>query len=301
MKPAACSAVVVAVVGLVLGLGGCSPDTGTYVQALDAYCTATVNTQAGTRVLDVETDYLPHVVTCENGSADQAALEAQAIAARSYLYYRLDRTGDIGDGQSDQVYTCARAPGAQHVAAAADTAGIVLRYPPATAATQVAAFYVAGALPDPTTCHGGASDPTNTERYVTYNAGRSGADVIQTTLGFVSPTNYANRGCMSQNGSDCLSEQGRTFDEILRFYYGEDIVIEQATGPCVPELMGPDAGVGDEDAGDPADGDLGGGCCGASGRAPSGSALALGLAVALALLRSRAPDRRRARARARAR
>lgn len=260
-------------------LGACSPDVGTRVQALDAYCTATVNTQAGTRQLDVETDYLPHVVTCENGNADQAALEAQAVAARSYLYYRLDRTGDIGDGQSDQVYTCARQPGPQHIAAAADTAGLVLRYPPDTAATQVAAFYVAGALPDATTCHGGPNDPTNTERYVTYNEGRSGADVIQTTLGFVSPTNYANRGCMSQNGSDCLSEQGRSFDEILRFYYGEDIVIERAVGPCVPE-MGPDAGVGgDGDAGGGGgDGEVDGGCAGGGGQGWAGTAL-VGIAL----------------------
>jgi hypothetical protein len=260
----------------------CEPDLDSRTQALDAYCTATVNTRsAGTQMLDVETDYIPHVVTCENGNADQAALEAQAIAARSYLYYRLDRTGDIGDGQGDQVYTCARAPGPEHIAAAADTAGLVLRYPPATAATQVAAFYVAGALPDPTTCHGGANDPTNTERYVTYNEGRSGTDVIQTTLGFVSPTNYANRGCMSQNGSDCLSQQGRAFDEILQFYYGADIVIERAVGPCVPEVTMPDAGTGGDDAGDDPNGDLGGGCCSTGARDSGAGSLALGLGVVL--------------------
>jgi hypothetical protein len=265
----------------------CAPDLDSRTQALDAYCTATVNTRnSGTQMLDVETDYIPHVVTCENGNADQAALEAQAIAARSYLYYRLDRTGDIGDGQSDQVYTCARAPGPEHIAAAADTAGLVLRYPPATAATQVAAFYVAGALPDPTTCHGGANDPTNTERYVTYNEGRSGADVIQTTLGFVSPTNYANRGCMSQNGSDCLSEQGRAFDEILQFYYGADIVIERAVGPCVPELTMPDAGT-DTDAGDDPDGDLGGGCCSPSRGTGGASAFYVSLLVVCMIRRKR--------------
>lgn len=268
------SRVAAAAVPLLLVAACDSPELDSRSLALDAYCTAMVNTPSGTRMIDVETDYIPHVVTCENGNADQAALEAQAVAARSYLYYRLDRTGDIGDGQNDQVYTCARQPGPQHVAAAADTAGLVLRYPPATAATQVAAFYVAGALPDPTTCHGGPSDPTNTERYVTYNEGRSGTDVIQTTLGFVSPTNYANRGCMSQNGSDCLSEQGRAFDDILRFYYGEDIVIERAVGPCVPEMMMPDAG--EADAGDDPD-DLGGGCCSTGGG--RGAPASLGLAA----------------------
>ena len=269
--------------------GACSePELGERVQAIDAYCTATVNTPAGTRQVDVETDYLPHVVQCENGNADQAALEAQAVAARSYLYYRLDRTGDIGDGQGDQVYTCSRPPLQPHIDAAATTAGLVLRYPPATAATQVAAFYVAGALPDATTCHGGATDPTNTERYVTYNAGKSGTDVTQTTLGFVSPTNYANRGCMSQNGSDCLSEQGKSFDEILRFYYGEDIVIERAVGPCVPEMTMPDAGE-DADGGNGEDADLGGGCCSGAG----GGASSLSLTLTLTLLLSRKRNRAR--------
>jgi len=240
------------------------------VQALDAYCTALVNTSSGPRMIDVETDYLPRVVNCENGAADQAALEVQAVAARSYLYYRLDRTGDINDGTNDQVYGCARSPGPQHLAAVAATAGLVLRYPPDTAATQVAAFYVAGAFPDPVTCIGGANDPTNTERFVTYNQGRSGTDVIQTPLGLVNPTNHANRGCMSQNGSDCLSEQGRTFDEILRFYYGEDIVIERAVGACVPEMMSPDAGT---DGGDGA-GEVDGGCS-TGGSSLGGALLAL--------------------------
>ena len=69
-------------------------------------------------------------------------------------------------------------------------------------------------------------DPASLDRLA------AGADVIQTTLGFVSPTNYANRGCMSQNGSDCLSEQGRAFDEIL------DVFLQAARGldrcPCTP-------------------------------------------------------------------
>ncbi len=274
-----------AAVAAALAVGACSPEVGSREQALDAYCTAIVNTAGGAVTVDVETDYLPRVVTCENGAADQAALEAQAIAARSYLYYRLDRTGDIGDGQSDQVYTCGRPPGPQHVAAAAATAGLVLRYPPATAATQVAAFYVAGALPD-ATCRGGATDPTNTERYVTYNQGRSGADVIQTTLGFVSPTNYANRGCMSQNGADCLSEQGLGFDAIVRYYYGDDIVIERAVGPCVPEPAPElDAGL---DAGDPIDGEVGGGCC-STGAGDQGTAVVISVAVLAFLRRRRAP------------
>ena len=64
--------------------------------ALEAYCEAEVE---GTGLVDVEQVYLPSVVSCENGGADFAALQAQAIAARSYLYYKLDRAGRIADGQ----------------------------------------------------------------------------------------------------------------------------------------------------------------------------------------------------------
>ncbi len=260
----------VASLPLVLLLATCSGDRyGNRVQALTAFCEATVEAAGGDVLVDVETDYLPHVVACENGAADQAALEAQAVAARSYLYYRLERTGSIGDGTGDQVYTCNRPPTDAHVAAVRATSGLVLRYPPdaGDAATQVAAFYVAGALQDGPACTGGTTDPTSTERWVTYNQGLSGDAITQTALGLVNPANLANRGCMSQNGADCLAEQGHDVRAILRFYYGEDIGIVQAAGACVQPIEpegGPDAGPSDPDAGGGSLDDASGGCDAAS-------------------------------------
>lgn len=281
--------------GLALGLAGCDEDrTRRRGQALEAFCEATVETAAGTVVVDVETDYLPRVVSCENGAADQAALEAQAVAARSYLYYRLARTGMIGDGTGDQVYTCSRPPGPAHYQAVLDTSGLVLRYPPGAAddGTQVAAFYVAGALQDGPSCRGGITDPTTTEHWVTYNEGLSGADITQTMLGFVDPGNDANRGCMSQNGADCLAEEGRDVTEILRFYYGADIAIVRAGGACIDPIeppVDPDAGPGGDD---PIE-EVG---CSATG---DGSVAALAvLSTALLLLRD--PRRRRRASRRRA-
>jgi len=192
------------------------------------YCTASVD---GLGPIAVETDYLAHVVSCENGLASFEALKAQAVSARSYLYYKLDVDGSIGDGQGDQVYTCGNPPTSEHLRAVAETEGQVLTY----MGTQVAAFYVAGALQDAPTCRGGTADATNTERYVTYNEGRSGDQLIQTSLGFVDPGNHANRGCMSQNGSDCLSDEGWTYLEIIPFYYGEDIVVSKGMGDCISE------------------------------------------------------------------
>lgn len=246
---------------------------------LDAYCTANV---IGTGTVDVETDYIPNVINCENGAASLEALKAQAVAARSYLYYRLDRTGDIADGTSDQVYTCNRTPSADAYAAAEATSGKVLQYQ----GTQVAAFYVAGSLQDPPDCRGGTNDPTNTERFVTYNQGKSGDDIEQTTLGFVDPSNHANRGCKSQNGADCLSDDGWVYDDILRFYYGEDIEIVTAEGACVVSNI--DAGSAEEsDAGGTGNnnGEVSGGCRAASGT-PGPGALALAF-VCLMLARRR--------------
>jgi stage II sporulation SpoD-like protein len=209
-----------------------APPTRESSSPLTAYCQAQVT---GKGSIDVETDYIPHVVACENGAAPIEALRAQAVAARTYLYYKLETSGSIADGASDQVYTCGRPLGSQHLAAARDTAGEVLTYH----GDVIAAFFVAGAIPSAASCIAveSDSDPTNTERYVTYNEGLSGANVHQTTLGFVSATNYRNRGCQSQNGASCLARRGAVYPDILMFYYGMDIGREAASGPCVPNAM----------------------------------------------------------------
>lgn len=204
--------------------------------ALEAYCS--VNVQ-GSGAVDVESDYLPHVVACENGAADDEALRAQAVAARSYVYYKLshpESDGTITDGQGDQVYTCNNQPSQRHYDAVATTAGEILRFPNADdELVNVAAFYVAGSIPSTDDCvaAAGDNDYSDTEKWVTYNWGAAGAGLEQTMLGFVSPTNYQNRGCQSQNGADCLSENGWGYEDILRFYYGMDIEHVVAEGACV--------------------------------------------------------------------
>src|SRR5829696_1810608 len=73
-----------------------SEPVGEASQELAAHCTVTVN---GVGTIDVEKNYLPHVVHCENGGAPFEALKAQAIAARTYLYYKLASQSSIDDGQ----------------------------------------------------------------------------------------------------------------------------------------------------------------------------------------------------------
>jgi hypothetical protein len=247
-------------------------DIGESSHALDAFCEAEVS---GSGLLDVENDYIPQVVACENGAASLEALKVQAVAARTYLYYKLRREGSIGDGQGDQVYTCSNAAGAEHRRAAAETSGQILMYD----RTVIAAFYVAGALQSGPDCRGGSNDPTGTEHFVTYNQGKSGGEVEQTSLGWVDPANLENRGCQSQNAAHCLSDEGWDYDPILRFFYGEDITVETATGPCVEG--GDDQEPPPDDQEDVGGGGLIGGCSAAGGR---GGALAPLLLLALAIL-----------------
>lgn len=186
----------------------------------------------GVGTIDLEEDYLPHVIQCENDGAGPEALKAQAVSARSYAYYKIGVSGSVQDGQSDQVYSCDKTPEQRHYDAARETAGQFFLYED----TVVAAFYVAGGNPgDRMSCvaDGDDPDPHDTEKYVTYNEGSAAGDVEQTTLGWVNPENWANRGCMSQWGSRCLDERGEGYVAIGRFYYGEDIGLTQAVGPCV--------------------------------------------------------------------
>ena len=201
---------------------------GVLEAALEGHCEIHV---VGTGIIDMETDYLPHVVNCENGAAPMEALKAQAVAARSYAYYSIGLSGSIGDSQKNQVYSCGKTPGPQHYEAVNATLGEVVSFE----GIQVAAFYVAGKAPSSPDCVALPSDiepgGENTEPYVTYNWGKSGVDVEQSTLG--SLDNYTqNRGCKSQNGATCLANQGWDYTDILHFYYGADILISSPPTPC---------------------------------------------------------------------
>ncbi len=203
-----------------------------------AHCEVDVT---GVGVLDLETDYLPNVVRCENGGANLEALKAQAIAARSVAYYNMETAGEICDSQGCQVYSCGGTPNDLQIQAVEETSGLYLMFNN----TLTYGFYVAGdSDASPPTCVGVSG---STEGWVTYNSGRSGTDVEQTELGFVhdpaDPGYGQNRGCMSQWGARCLeNDLGADYLDILRFYYGEDIQLVQAKGECVNPVEPPPQG-----------------------------------------------------------
>ncbi len=212
-----------------------------------AYCKINVNGVDH----DTETDYVPHVVQCENGGANFEALKAQAIAARSVAYYAMANDGKICDGQGCQVYSCNANPTQAQLDAAKATAGQYLSFN----GWLTYAFYVAG---DSTTAPPSCVDTDNgnasaTEKWVTFNNGKTGYDVDQTGLGFKFPEDLnvagygQNRGCMSQWGARCLeNKNGKNSTDILQFYFGADIQILQAEGSCVVPPNKPASGSLDE-------------------------------------------------------
>ncbi len=193
-----------------------------------------------------ETDYVPNVVKCENGLASFEALKAQAVAARTFAYYKMDLQDFINDGTGDQVYSCAGSAGSIHEQATQATEGEIL-WVRDNIGTQsdvlIASFYVAGSIPNAGQAFDIDSpgvivapsdpDPTNTERFVTYTYanGLTGGFNQGSTLGFRgTPTNpnWPNRGAKSQNGADFLSDNSVSYLDILKYYYGADIQLRTA-------------------------------------------------------------------------
>jgi hypothetical protein len=195
--------------------------------------------------IPTESQYVPYVTYFENGAASFEALKAQAVAARTYAYYKMETSGSIANGTNDQVYFIAGRglPQQRHYDAVAATEGEILTF----SDTLIAAFYVAGAIPTPSTIVPGtiarptaaASDPTSTQQWVTYpwEDGLLGNFNLGTPLGFQgTPTNpfYRNRGAKSQNGANYMGNNGYSYMDILKYYYGADIQIEQADQGATP-------------------------------------------------------------------
>ncbi|MFZ3166345.1 MAG: SpoIID/LytB domain-containing protein [Candidatus Methanoperedens sp.] len=167
-------------------------------------------------VLNMETQYLPYVVAAENGNAPFESMKAQAVAARTFAYYRKGHprsaSYDIYDDSRDQNYRTDITLKDNHRKSVSDTNGFVARWNSILFVT----FYVSG------------SD--SYAKYVTYNEGKSGNNITQTTLGWVTnppSLNPYNRGAMGQIQANALaSNKGYTYDRILRYFYGADIIIK---------------------------------------------------------------------------
>jgi hypothetical protein len=200
-------------------------------------------TEAPERVLTVagwmslEHEYVPRVVAGEHLHARFEAKAALAIAGRTYLLRAMrdrptfGRLTPIPTGESFQVF--AKTATAECIAASLRTQGIVLRH----GGRLILANHVAGAYWNPDGSLG--QDPTKTDRWVTYNVGRSGHAVIPTPIAL--RAHPGNRGCLGQNCAHWLAQQGYDHRAILRFFYGDDIEFHEFGTTDVearPALMG---------------------------------------------------------------
>jgi hypothetical protein len=196
-------------------------------------------------VMRVEEEYIPGVVDCELApfTEERAALEAQAIAARTYLARYLAVKSPLARVPIGSHFQCWRlAAHRRSLDAARATRGLIVRWN----GQPISGNYVAGASllddkcePRPPTAFGyrhatwealladykkGTRFPdwAWTEIFVTRNHARRGADVRSTAIGSWGPP---NRGALGQHASICLARSGKPRDEILRTFYGADATI----------------------------------------------------------------------------
>lgn len=216
-------------------------------QPRTTFLPACVDTTRGAML--VEAEYLAGVVECELGNFVDApaALEAQAVAARTYLAIFLQERGEdavVPLGPSFQCWTAPARPSS--IAAARATTDVVMHH----RMRLISANYAAGTrrldaecAPHPPEDSGydfetwdamradfrearaegrwpryGGTDWT--EVLVTRNAGRSAQDVEPTALAHPVPH---NRGALGQNTARCLARAGHDAVSILRYFYGEDV------------------------------------------------------------------------------
>lgn len=215
--------------------------------------------------MPTERDYVAGVVDCELGGVRDApaALEAQAIAARTYLARRLERRGNDSQLPLTSRFQCWRSDIRPHARAAAlATRDRVMHVDGAL----INANYVAGAgrLREDCTprspAANGYGDTTWeamrrayldarrarrrrpfdgvwwTEVVVTRNEDREGEAVEGTPMASPHPT---NRGAMGQNAAVCLARRGYDTEDILRYFYGADVELYVPLHPPLDPLVLP--------------------------------------------------------------
>ena len=202
------------------------------------YSDAEIRLKSHTVSANIEDEYLPRILQEQKNSAgfniNPEALKALAVADRSLLYYSLKAKGSIGSGGDAPVYDPSLVAQQSVDQAASDTVRELIQLK----GQPVLGYAVDGARPAGGTPFGVANlsldpDPTGTERYVTYNNGRSGSKILTTKLG--SKSNPLNRGALSIQGADFLADHGWNYLDILHFYYGDDVQLTLGTS-LYPQL-----------------------------------------------------------------
>jgi hypothetical protein len=234
----------------------------------------------GAGEIEVENDYLPHVVCCENGAAPLEALKAQAVMARTYMLFRFYGEGvgtaakPLTGTPADQAYFCQQKASSACKEAVASTRGQFTAYTNGKGERFAnVSFFVDGprpsclaqkscscAKPSTTTsmtpsdhpdgcaCFTFSSQGAANPAYVTYNWSHTGTTVAGSALG--DPRNESNRGCASQNIQSCLGYAGWSYRDMLAMFYGQDIELVAIDGSEAQSIppgtgTGPNRSTGD--------------------------------------------------------
>ncbi|MCE8423799.1 MAG: SpoIID/LytB domain-containing protein, partial [Candidatus Methanoperedens sp.] len=166
-------------------------------------------------VLNIETEYLAYVVAAENDIAPFESMKAQAVASRTYAYFKKEHPSgtnfDVYDDSRDQNYNPGLFLTDNLINSVSQTNGIVIKW----GGVIICSFYVSGS--------------GDTAAYVTYNEGKSGDDITQSYIGWITnppSLNPYNRGAMGQIQANVLANNGYTWQNIFKYFYGNDIIIE---------------------------------------------------------------------------
>lgn len=240
-----------------LPLGVCEAPDGDSRSTLLPRCIRTARGR-----MAVESEYLPGVVDCELSGVtlEGAALEAQVIAARTYLAAYLARRGEDAVVPIGAHFQCWRPEARERSRAAARaTADVIL----VRDGAPIRAHYVSGARENTFDCEpltpaengydgyaswddmrklylerrrdrsrrrfGGISW---TEVVVTRNEGLAGEAVRPTPM---ATADRLNRGAFGQYAAVCLARNlGYETLEILRYFYGEDVTLSAPLREVAP-------------------------------------------------------------------
>jgi hypothetical protein len=213
--------------------------------------------------MEIEREYLPGVLACEVGGFRKtpAALEAQAIVARTYLLAHLTRQGPEAVVRLDGTFQCWKAPSADADAVRAAvraTDDLVLH----TGGDVLDANYAAGSNKREADCRPKPPEAAGYDTYATWaemraawvaarkagkrlrfdgvgwtellvtdNEGRTGLAVEPTPFAPKRPT---NRGAFGQWAAACLAgKRGYAAPDIVRFFFGADVEFSQPVAPPI--------------------------------------------------------------------
>ena len=210
----------------------CCTDSGPSYTSASAgnYCPNGITVEgSGTYDLD---EYIAGVITAENSYEKNGNIEASkanAIAARTYALNRTDNcTKPIGNSSNAQNFTN---PGAIGKRAASETSGQVMLYNGEVFSAEYDAFCINDSDCPDASCSGDSCSvsytkkPSQEKHKVTLRKGSSLFDSVVSG----SYNNIGHGRGMSQLVARQMQDEGKTYAEILEFFYANDVVITGAS------------------------------------------------------------------------